>query len=82
MKTYPSIRCRPHYQHTHYYYYYYYYNDTVEQEGQHPLTGEHAAMCFQWGSVSLRSDIKGMELLPANILIPLERQLIALQLCH
>jgi len=30
----------------------------------------------------LRSDIKGMELLPANILIPLERQLIALQLCH
>jgi len=34
--------------------------------------------CFQWGSVSLRSDIKGMELPPANILIQLERQLIAL----
>jgi len=36
--------------------------------------------CFQWESVPLRSDIKGMELPPANILIPLERQLIALQL--
>ena len=31
-------------------------------------------------SVPLRSDVKGMELPPANILIPLERQLIALQL--
>ena len=30
----------------------------------------------------LRSDIKGTEPPPANILIPLERQLIALQLCH
>ena len=29
----------------------------------------------------MRSDIKGMELPPANILIPLERQLNALQLC-
>ena len=38
--------------------------------------------CLQWGSVPLRSDIKGMELPPANILIPLERQLIALQLCR
>jgi len=38
--------------------------------------------CFQWGSVPLRSDIKGTELSLANILIPLERQLIALQLCH
>jgi len=38
--------------------------------------------CFQWGSVPLRSDIKGMELPPANMLIPLERQLIALQLCR
>ena len=38
--------------------------------------------CFQCGSVALRSDIKGMELPPANILIPLERQLIALQLCR
>ena len=28
---------------------------------------------------SLRADIKGTELPPANILIPLERQLIALQ---
>jgi len=29
--------------------------------------------CFQWGSVPLRSDIKGTKLPPANILIPLER---------
>jgi len=36
-------------------------------------------MYFQWGSVPLRSDIKGTELPPANILIPLERQSIALQ---
>jgi len=36
--------------------------------------------CFQCGSVPLRSDIKGTELPPASILIPLERQLIALQL--
>jgi len=32
------------------------------------------------GSVPLRSDIKGTELGPANILIPVERKLIALQL--
>jgi len=38
--------------------------------------------CFQWGSVILRSDIKGADLPPANILIPFERQLIALQLCR
>jgi len=38
--------------------------------------------CLQCGSVPLRSDIKGTELPPANILIPLERQLIALQLCR
>jgi len=38
--------------------------------------------CFQCGSVPLRSDIKGTKLPPANILIPLERQLIALQLCR
>jgi len=38
--------------------------------------------CFQRESVPLRSDIKGTELAPANILIPLERQLIALQLCR
>jgi len=38
--------------------------------------------CFQWGSIPLRSDIKGTELLPATILIPVERQLIALQLCR
>jgi len=34
------------------------------------------------GSVPLRSDSKGTELPPANILIPVERQLIALQLCR
>jgi len=38
--------------------------------------------CFHWGSVLLRSDIKGTQLPPANILILLERQLIALQLCR
>jgi len=38
--------------------------------------------CFQCWSVPLRSDIKGTELGPANILIPLEKQLIALQLCR
>jgi len=38
--------------------------------------------CFQCGPVPLRSDIKGTELPPANILKPLERQLIALQLCR
>ena len=37
--------------------------------------------CFQCGSVSLRSDVNGKELPLANILIPLERQLTALQLC-
>jgi len=87
----------------------------LQQEGQHPLTGQRAAnfrllhgqpvsrtqasdpmtsrlpryeancvqcRCFQCGPVPLRSDIKGMELPPANILISLERQLIALQLCR
>ena len=53
----------------------------LQQEGQHPLTGQRAATCLQWGSVPLRSDIKGTELPPAKILIPIERQLIALQLC-
>jgi len=39
--------------------------------------------CFQCRSVPLRSDnIKGTELPPANILISLERQLTALQLCR
>jgi len=38
--------------------------------------------CFQCGLVPLRSDIKGTELPLANILIPLERQLIALQHCR
>jgi len=38
--------------------------------------------CFQCGSVPLRSDIKGTELSTANILTPLERQLIALQFCR
>jgi len=32
--------------------------------------------------LSMRSDIKKTELPPANILIPLDRQLIALQLCR
>jgi len=34
------------------------------------------------GSVPLRSDVKGTELPPANVLITLERQLIALQPCR
>ena len=38
--------------------------------------------CFQCGSVTLHSDIKWQELPPANILIPLERQLTALQPCR
>jgi len=38
--------------------------------------------CFHCGSVPLHSDMKGMELSPANILIPPERQLIVLQLCR
>ena len=38
--------------------------------------------CFQCGSVPWRSDMKGTELSPANILTPLERQLIALQFCR
>jgi len=38
--------------------------------------------CFQCGPVPLRSDIKGMQLPPANILTPLERQLTAPQLCR
>jgi len=38
--------------------------------------------CFQCESVALHSDMKGTELTPANILIPLERQLIVLQLCR
>ena len=38
--------------------------------------------CFQCGSVPLRSDIKGTELPPANILIPLERQLCRWEFLH
>jgi len=38
--------------------------------------------CFRCGSVPLRSNIKGRELPPANIFIPLERQLIALEHCR
>jgi len=34
--------------------------------------------CLQCGLVPLRSDIKGTQLPPTNILIPLKRQLIAL----
>jgi len=37
--------------------------------------------CFQCRSVPLLSDIKGTKLHPAIMLIPLERQLTALQLC-
>jgi len=39
---------------------------------------EAKSVALQWGSVTLRSDIKGSELPPANILIPVESQLIAL----
>jgi len=59
----------------------------LPKQGQHPLTGQCAAnfslqrTCFQWGLVLLLSDIKGTEVPRANILIPHERQLIALQLC-
>ena len=38
--------------------------------------------CFQCGSAPLCSDIKGTELPPATIFIPLERMHVALQLCH
>jgi len=44
--------------------------------------GINNAPACNWGSVRLRSDIKGTELPPANTLITLERQLIALQLCR
>jgi len=37
---------------------------------------------IKYATVPLRSDIKGTEVHPANILISLERQLIALQLCR
>jgi len=39
------------------------------------------AIASNGGSVPLRADVKGTQLSTANILIPLERQLIALQLC-
>jgi len=54
----------------------------IKQGCQHPRTGQRAATCFQWGSVPVRSDIKVTELPSPNILILLERQLIALQLCR
>jgi len=55
-----------------------------DDSGQLPRYEAKCVQCmrFQWGSVPLRADIKGMELPPANILIPLERQLIAIQLCR
>jgi len=55
-----------------------------DASGQLPRYEAKCVECkrFQWGSVPSRADIKGTKLSPANILIPLERQLIALQLCH
>jgi len=58
------------------------YNTTADRWSCYQQNKNKKRTCFQWGSVPLRSDIKGMELPPANILIPLERQLIALQLCR
>jgi len=62
------------------------YNATADRWSCHLLNRNVCAMHVLpmgvgW-SVPLHSDIKGMELPPANILIPLERQLIALQLCR
>ena len=55
---------------------------TKIQEGQQPLTAQRAATCFQWGTDPLHSDMKGTEPPPDNILIPIESQLTALQLCR
>jgi len=64
----------------------YLYNATVDRWSCHLLNRNVCAMqVFPMGvgrSVPLRSDIKGTELPPANILIPLERQLTAIQLCR
>ena len=53
------------------------YNTTADRWSCHLTNRNKQRTCFQWGSVLLRSDIKGTELRPANILIPPERQLIA-----
>jgi len=62
------------------------YNATAERWSCHlPNRNVCATQVLPMGvgrSVSLRSDIKGTELPHANILIPLERQLTALQLCR
>ena len=61
------------------------------QEGQHLLTGQCAAAL--WGEVCATHVLpmgvgpfafryQGNRATPANVLIPLERQLIALQFCH
>jgi len=57
------------------------YNTTADRWSCH-LLNRNKHTCFQWGSVPLHSDIKGKALPPANILIPVKRQLIALQLCR
>jgi len=57
------------------------YNATADRWPCHLPNRNKQFTYFQWGSIPLRSDINGTELPPANILIPLERQLIALQLC-
>jgi len=58
------------------------YNTTADRRSCHLPNRNKQLTCFQWGSVHLRSDIKGTEQPPTNILKPLEMQLIALQLCH
>jgi len=58
------------------------YNTTADRRSCHlPNMNKQRTCLCNAGSVPLHSDIKGMELPPANILIPLERQLTALQLC-
>jgi len=62
------------------------YNATADRWSCHlPNRNVYATQVLPMGvgrSVPLRSNIKGTELPPAKILIPLERQLIALQLCR
>ena len=62
------------------------YNATADRRSCHlPNRNVCATQVLPMGvgrSVPLRLDIKGTELPPANILIPLERQLIALQHCR
>ena len=47
------------------------YNTTADRWSCHLLNRNKQFTCFQWGSVPLRSDIKEMQLPPANMLIPL-----------